>query len=465
MKKHWPAFLVVMMTIGIAIGIMANLAGAVAGWNEFLAWWCGGRPVSAGSLNSLLLFALVVAAIVALVLFAQRNIDKGDFRKTTPLSQVDGIAREVDQGGAISPPITGTASDTGTLPDLAVAGQTWWKEKYYGTFIGHREELLQLLETLSPASTTSVLAIQAMGGMGKTAFCRELVGMAYDRHMFSTIAWVRARRRQLGESGEPGKMRESELELDEALQDIANEIRLPHWHALSVTQLKERLAQFFITQRCLIVIDGLEDAKSPKGLASGLSVMLGNSKAILNSRRSVEISAQHFGLQKLKPEESRDFILQVSRERFALDSQNRFLAASSSQIDEIIRITDGMPLALKLVISQAAYLPIGRIVEKLQDVNDTKGVYGYIFDESWRELKQARSHTAQRLLVYLAARELPVMVKFIYGLEGYADREIDDAFVRLRNLSLIEYSQTAESEQVGLHSLTKQYVNEVLVRS
>lgn len=428
-------------------------------------WWQAGRPISADALNSTLLFVLVISALGALFLFAQWILNRRETEETGAASATSDVA-EIHTSASSTVPLPGIDLNEPETPEAnpSVVDQTWWKEKYYEKFIGHQEELVQLLEHLSPESTTSVLAIQAIGGMGKTAFCRELIGRAYDRELVTTIAWVRARRAQFGELGEPGTVRDSELTFEDALKDIAFELRLPHWQALDPVQLRHTLTEYLTDQRCLIVIDGLEDADSPNDLAMELSKMLGRSKAILTTRRSVNIAAQRFDLLKLSPKESEDFIAQVSQERFALNRQNPFHHASPAQIEDLVRITDGMPLALKLVISQADYLPIERIIERLQDVSDAKRVYQYIFEDSWEELLRIDDVAAQTLLALLAVRDIPVSVKYLYGLEGFSDTEIDDALLLLRNLSLLEYSDTGGNRQVSLHSLTKQYFNEALGR-
>lgn len=368
------------------------------------------------------------------------------------------IAANVDEVGKGQENVS--LADTDSLEARQDFLSTWLGEKYYGEYVGHEEELAILAQRLSQRAGPVLLAVEAIGGMGKTAFCRELVERVYKQNLFLHIAWVQARLEQLGDHGEPARRRQFRLTFDHAMRDIAIELQIPHWPILEPPELKKRLKEFFGKEHCLVVIDGLEDAESPQTLAEELRNILGSSCAILSSRHHVGIAATELKLRKLTYDESFQFIRQVSKERYVTSDQNPLVQATQLQIGQIIDATDGMPLALKLVISQARFLDLDRIIERLSDTSKENQLYRYIFEDSWNAMDGMES--AQRLLVLLAARNRPVPVTLMYGLQGSSQAEVDTSLRVLRDLSLVEYSHNAGHVQIGLHSLTRQFVNETL---
>jgi hypothetical protein len=74
------------------------------------------------------------------------------------------------------------------------------------------------------------------------------------------------------------------------------------------------------------------------------------------------------------------------------------LAASDADLRRIARVTDGNPLALKLVAGQLLALPLARVLDDLADARpDTHDFYNFLFRYSWQRL----SDPARHLLVHM----------------------------------------------------------------
>ncbi|WP_414528353.1 ATP-binding protein [Nodularia chucula] len=260
---------------------------------------------------------------------------------------------------------------------------TWKLEKKYQQFIGRSDDLQEILQRLTSEYQPKIFSITGIGGLGKTAFCHQLVTQAYQANIFNKIAWVRGKIYQYQSDGLGAVEfnRTFRLSFEDALKEIGKEIKLPNHILLQPDLLKQEITKIFNSYPWLIVIDGLEDAESPKILAQELQTILGKSCLIITSRRKIDADVQELALSKLNKQVSRDFIEVVSQEKY-LPSKNPILKATSGEIDALVKITDGMPLAMKLVVSQAGKLDIDRIIQRLQNLSEEQQLYDYLFEDT-----------------------------------------------------------------------------------
>lgn len=346
-------------------------------------------------------------------------------------------------------------------PPLNYREETWHKEKTYGQFVGRNpeiEELLKYLESEQKNKVLGIIGILGIGGLGKTALCHQLVSQAYHAKLFSKIAWVRAKVYQYypEQNQTNSSSRDSRLTLKDAIKDIGSELKLPHFVLQDIEKCKIEISKILNNTPTLIVIDGLEDTESPKELANELRSLLGQSTLILTSRKGTESDIFEYRLGKLNRDVSREFIQVISKEKYPV-SQNPILQASESELEKILEITDGMPLAMKLLVSQLKNLDLDRIVERFENVPEGQALYDYLFEDSWQELCNLNAGFAQHLLIILADRHQPVPVRLLYDItEQLSKNEVDHALSLLVRLSLVDVS-SGLSKQVSLHSFTARY--------
>lgn len=343
---------------------------------------------------------------------------------------------------------------------------TWQGEKYYGKFIGRSDELQELLKRLESQDSPQVFGIVGIGGLGKTAFCHQLVYRAYTAKLFKKVAWIRARIYQycVDTSNQPTSQPDSRLTLEDALRDLGKEFNLPYWMLQDPERLRKEIINSLRANRYLIVVDGLEDTESPELLATELRKLLGKSCVILTSRKKIGGDTSTYQLPKLNREISREFIYQVAHEKYPVISQNPIEDASNFQIEAILDVTDGMPLAMKLLVSQAGILELDRIIERLKTVPEERQLYDYIFEDTWNQLERENAIDAQILLIHLANLIAPIPIYLLYGLSELSNAQIDTALKKLDSFSLVEINKDKSSQQrhISLHSFTARYVNETL---
>jgi NB-ARC domain len=338
--------------------------------------------------------------------------------------------------------------------------ETWQKEKTYGQFVGRNfevEELLKYLESNEKNKVLGIIGISGMGGLGKTALCHQLVSQAYQSKLFPKIAWIRAKVYQyIPEQNQPNiSSRDSRLTLEDAIKDLGSELKLPHHILQDIEKCKIEISKILNTTSTLVVIDGLEDTESPKQLANELRGLLGKSTLILTSRKKTESDIKEYQISKFDRDVSREFITVISKEKY-FDSQNPILQATEADLDTILNITDGMPLAMKLLVSQLKNCDLDRIIERFENVSEEQKLYDYLFEDSWQELLDLKALSAQKLLILLANRDKPVPVRLMYNFDGLSKDDVDNSLHILVRLSLVDLS-SGLSKQASLHSFTARY--------
>lgn len=354
-------------------------------------------------------------------------------------------------------------SDSGGDIDLA----TWQEERHYGQFVGRTDELKEILKLLESEKKIKVLSIVGIGGLGKTALCHQLSDQAYQAKVFTKIVWVRAKiyQYQTNSLGKSQSQRESKLTFKDALTAIGEELKIRNCYLQESDRLKKEIYNVLNKNRHLIVIDGLEDTESPTILANQLQSILGQSFLILTSRKQPDADIVRYQIRKLNPETSKKFIEVVANEKY-MPSQNPIKNFTGKQLQQIIRITDGMPLAMKLTVSQASFLDIDRIIERLGSVSEEQELYDYLFEDYWNELEQENDFNTQKLLLYLSHDDFyePTSIRLLYDLEEYLKQgDIDRSIEKLMSLSLVDIVFVkGGKKQVSLHSFTARYFGETL---
>ncbi|MTJ55933.1 AAA family ATPase [Anabaena sp. UHCC 0253] len=367
---------------------------------------------------------------------------------------IDDWEKLVDEN-PISPP----NADNDFSPDIDNGVETWQKEKTYRQFVGRNleiEELLKYLESDKKNKVLGIIGILGIGGLGKTALCHQLVSQAYQAKLFTKIAWIRAKVYQyhIEEKQTNSSFRDYRLTLEDAIKGLGSELKLPHYILQDIGHCKTEITKILNQTKTLIVIDGLEDTKTPKQLANELRSLLGQSTLIITSRKGTESDIFEYRLGKFNRDVSREFIKIIAEEKYP-PSQNPIFQATETELETILNITDGMPLAMKLLVSQLKNLDLDRIVERFETVSEEQALYDYLFEDSWQELCSINAFNAQSLLIRLADRNQPIPRRLLYE-DELSKEDVDESLQILAKLSLVDLTPGL-SKQVSLHSFTSRY--------
>ncbi len=335
-------------------------------------------------------------------------------------------------------------------------------DKAYGKLVGRDTLIEEILGVLQSESGKRIIAIDGMGGIGKTALARELVDLSLEKQSFELAIWVESPKEKFIDLSYSQKS--SDLTFETVLDGIARHLGARDIFKLKGSEKEARIRVLLQMQSILLILDNLETAKeSQNEIAQKLLPLLGNSKAIFTSRQRFVGEMYPIHLTGLDEAGSLTFIRQEASEK----SIRRVQTAEIAELKQIAHDTGGSPLALKLVVGQLVYLNLDHILTLLRDVqipNQDSGedeyfkLYQNIFFSSWKVL----SDNSQRLLISMS-HFAPNVGGTIEALELTSEIDKSTLIRAIRQLWRLSFLEVGESPKLNkiryyLHALTQHFV-------
>lgn len=326
-------------------------------------------------------------------------------------------------------------------------------EPYY--FLPGRERnLTRLLTALQDAQGPLIIAIDGLGGLGKTSLAIELARRALRQGLFEGAVGDSAQQ-EFFTGGEIVQVHEAVLDFEHLLDSIARQLGRWELPTLKPEEKQAHLIRLMRQHRYLVLVDNLETAENATALVTRLRSLLGTSKAIVTSRKQVRHDfVQALSLQALAPEDSLAF-LRADLQRY---DGHPLLHAPQEKLAEIHEVTGGAPLAMKLVVAQARFLDLDLVLSQLRQAGSD--LYTYIFRRSWGQL----SPITQRVLIYVGRTVVTTAGWEELTSVGIAENEeqLLRAIDQLVAYSLLNVSSAPHQKRYGIHQLTRQFVNSEL---
>jgi transcriptional regulator with XRE-family HTH domain len=335
-------------------------------------------------------------------------------------------------------------------------------DKPYRTLVGRDEIVNDMLEALRDPLGKRVLAVDGMGGIGKTALAHEVVDRCLVEKLLEGAIWVQAPREEFIDIQRTKKA--GTLTFDIILDTIARQLGALDVFKLKGLEKEARLKSLLEMQPTLVVLDNLETAKDPQNeIARRVLPLLGPSKAILTSRQRFRGDLYAIHLKGLDEESSLDFIRQEADEK----NINRVATAKVNELKQIAKVTGGSPLALKLVIGQLESLDLGTVLNLLRDIqmpeqgtgeDEYFRFYQGIFFSSWKLL----SEKSQILLISMShfAPGAGGTIEAIQATSELENPTLAHCIRELWRLSFLEVGESPSLKKIRyyLHALTQYFV-------
>ena len=332
----------------------------------------------------------------------------------------------------------------------------------YTRLVGREEEIGTILQKLRSPDPTAppVIAITGLGGIGKTALAYEIVERAMLEELFNGLVWESAKLEEL-EAGKIRPLRPPALSFESLVSAIARQLGYDALLQLPPSELHNRIRHILQTGSYLIVVDNLETVKAYEELARQLHSLLSPSqspqpsRALLTSReRLIDIPYIYDQyIRGLSRPASMEFIQQEAHDRGAMG----ILDAGQRLLDRIFKVTYGMPLAMKLIISQfIAGIPLDTELDRLEGAREEE-LYEFIYMHLWFRLPIP----AQKVLIAAAAFASSVARFMLQPVSKTTDEEFETAIPELVRMSLIEPSDhpTAAQRRYSIHPITRWFIN------
>lgn len=318
-------------------------------------------------------------------------------------------------------------------------------------FFGREAELARCLAALSPEERGWGVAIDGIGGMGKTALALETARLARREALFDAYLFVSAKTSILTPEGVRAATL-ADTSLDAFVREMARQLGCEDIETHPDPAERRRLLLDALHgRRTLSIWDNLETltAEERELIAEFLRHLPGDNKAILTSRRRTGESALTLRLDRLAEKDA--FALMDD-----LAGHQPHLAAGLQQAGEeprrrLYALAGGNPLAIKWalgLVAQKGY-PLAAALEHLQDA--AKDLYAFLF----RDAVESLDEPARAVLVAFTAFQTAANAAALADAAGLPPNQAALCLEKLLALSLVNES---ESGCYTLHPLTRNYV-------
>jgi len=338
-------------------------------------------------------------------------------------------------------------------------------------FFGRKEEREKILKQLrgENVSARRILAIDGLGGVGKTELAMWVVRKVQEEGRFDHVIWETAKKEDFDGSGTVGRPSAARLTVERVVARIGDKLGFSADLNSARTQAERlyacslRLGQ----TPTLVVLDNLETVDEYRSLVREIQPLFEKgSYALLTSRYSLQEfdAVQSYPLEGLPDGAAREFLRHELQDRDPLhpvDLDEQSLLA-------IRAATQGLPLAMKLIVGQLmeGTLPLDEVLSRLQAVDWSKpdDLYVQFYDFIYRAIWQQLSQDAQRLLavMYLFPAGQGRTRERIEERARYAHIQgtaFEGALRQLIRARLLELGGSRAAPSYSLHPLTRNFVH------
>jgi len=330
----------------------------------------------------------------------------------------------------------------------------------YKELVGRDVYMRDIMTALRDPDGRWSVAIDGMGGIGKTALAREVAERSLNERWFDTMVWISASKGGHASGDSRGGVA---LTFDTILDIISRQLGASEIKLKAAE--KETLVQALLRRKkVLVVLDNLETAAEPQdSIVERLQPLLGYSKVLLTSRHRFSGEVYPIHLTGLDEDGSKQFISQVAEER----GISHVKTANSIELNQIAYATGGSPLALKFVVGLLFHLPLEIVLNHLREAQPLRGraeeddfiqFYRFIFLPSWHLL----SDDCEKLLISMApfTPEIGGTFEALRTIGHLPERLLARCIDELWRLSFLEVGESPglRQKRYYLHALTQYFV-------
>lgn len=323
----------------------------------------------------------------------------------------------------------------------------------YDQLFGSKPLIQQLFQWMQQKSSPRVISIEGLGGIGKTALARAFANELAESNELDGIIWISARHEWLTDQGKVQSIRDPARSLADIVTRLADQLGQTELSGFSVEEKLTRLRPILANSSYFIIIDNLETIEDVSLLIPALASLMETTRILLTSRHSLSDYdfIHRFPVPPLQQADSRTLI------ESELARRGRNLQLNQTTLSHFHRIIGGVPLALKLIAAQLAYLPLSDVLDGLQNANrqSSQHLFTYIYRLTWQLLDEPAKVLLLSLLSISPDGEGAEWMQLMSGLSKH---KFDLALQQLTAYSLLEVASLSEAPIYRMHRLTTTFL-------
>lgn len=306
----------------------------------------------------------------------------------------------------------------------------------YTRLFGVDNALARLQEVLTDPEGPWLISIEGLGGLGKTSLAHSLASWAALTGEFADIAWI--------------TVSKTAFTWETFVEDVVAQLNFSDFPEKAPSEKEAALYVLLKSLPYLIVIDNLETAADRITLIPKLRKLACPTRFVLTSSCSLSRFPYVFcfTLNELKEEDAFALIHHES----LLKGVFYLAEADVTTLHQIYAVTGGNPLAIKLVVSQARFLPLERVIRQMREAAGQlyKGFFRLIYEHPWRLL----SNDARRTLLAMPSLSPDgASWEDVQAAIGLEEERLGTAIEELVEMSLLQVNGFAE-KCYSIHHLT-----------
>jgi len=333
----------------------------------------------------------------------------------------------------------------------------------YTRLFGVAENLALLQEKIQRRAEPWIIAVEGMGGVGKTALADALARqMAVNTHV-RDIAWITVRQRLFRLTGDVKSLAERPSLTPEGLLDhLIEQFGLSSLQRQHDQEKLRGVKRHLRERRSLIVIDNLETITDYHALLPRLQELINPSTCLITTRYSLqgESGVYIFPLRPLSDEDTLALI------RYEAENQglHDLAQASNAVLAKIYAATGGNPLATKLIIGKLHAFSLPVVLEQLTQAHgkSIQDLLDFLYADAWEMLPASGRRLMQALLLM---PESGGTLDQLAEATGLKTLEAADGLRRLAQYSLIDVKGDFTERRYALHQLTRTFVERVVTQA
>lgn len=338
----------------------------------------------------------------------------------------------------------------------------------YDRLFGVEQLTSQLILLLTTSAYPWLVAIEGIGGIGKTALADAVMRQAIEQRHFAGFGWASTRQQRFQLSGAIQTIEQPALTVEQLIEQLAAQLltaevagKCMAQPAVACEATLARLTAHLKKTPHLIVIDNLETVADLEALLPTLQRLANPTKFLLTSRTSIysETATYPFALPELGEADA----LALVRHEASLRNQHDLATAADGVLQTIYATVGGNPLALRLIVGQTRIHDLALI---LADLKAARGaaitdLYTYIYRYAWDHLDDL----SRRVLIAMPfAPPQGASLNHLLGISQLPSNDLRNALQQLVVLNLVNRTGALDESCYTIHSLTRTFLLEQVVQ-